>query len=378
MSFSVNTDALPGLAQLMERRRQALRDGYNYLQGNTTIGFLGEGILNNLFGDHQQVVDAVGAFLDRAANDYAGRYSTAVTAATAYYRRTDASSAASLDASLAPLDDPGKHGPTSPPANQGLGPDVFADPPQGHVNHYVPPHDYQADYDYDFLPPDVLSPTSDAREFIWQASKLLVDLGLLDHPFDIIEEAVKPLSGDWAAFGACRDVFKNLGDALIDQAGCIHAGAKRTDLVWTGNAADACAGGLDRFGGDLNRASGTLFEIAQMYGHTADEMKELGELLGSILTFVLDEAIDICIDAATDGEFVAFEIPNLVEDFIRGIYRSRGAIRLAWDIARKFIEAGKLTTDDIGLIGNDHPMPEFTGTVPNLPRVPVRAGTRGD
>ncbi|MBO0870503.1 MAG: hypothetical protein J2P15_18255, partial [Micromonosporaceae bacterium] len=303
MNFSVNTSALPGLAQLMERRWGALQGGYDYLKRYTVIG-QAEGVLNWLLGEHQEVVNGVGAYLERAANDYALPYATAITAATAYYRRNDADAAARLDATLAPLDDPGKHGPAIPPANQGLGPELFSDPPMCQVNWYGPPHDYQADYQLEFLPFDALSPTSDARELIWQASRIAVALGLLDHPYDIIDELVKPLSGDWTAFAACAEVFQHLGNSLIDQASCIHDGVRKIDQVWTGNAADACASGLDRFAGDLNRASAVLYRTAAMYADTAEQVKAQAAVLASVVTTLLDMAIDAGLSAGTDGGFL--------------------------------------------------------------------------
>jgi hypothetical protein len=366
MKFSVNAAALPGLAQLLDRRHQDLTDGLFYLHHNTHVEAGQAGILNWLLGEHRQVVAGVGAFLGRAGDGYAGPYATAIDRAAGYYGHTDATAAARLDATMAPPDDPGKHTPEAGQADPTLAATAFADPVCPGTN-YQPPADHQAEYRYDFTPMDSMSPTSNVRELIWQVSAIAVDFGLLDHPYDVIDEAVKPFSGDWAAFAGCADVFSHLAAAVTDNGGCVQAGMRTLPRVWTGNAADACTAGLAGFAGTLLSAGPPLRDTSGAYRSAAEQIRAQAELLAALLTILIDEAVEAAIDAASGGMFEEAQVATTIEDIVDTVLKLRRVVAAAWDIAHSFAANGQVSTRNLGVIGNSHPLPALTGSLPDLP-----------
>lgn len=373
MRFSVNAAALPGLAALLDRRSQDLSAGSAYVAQNTQIDWGNAGILNLIWGDHKDIVHAVDDFLDRAATGYATPYATAVTKATAYYQQTDAESATRLDATLPPIDDPGKHGDGPAPAdptlaNPRLREGIFTDQRRP-SDLYLPPADHQAEYRYDFGFLDGLSPTSVVRELIWQASRIAVALGLLDHPYDVIDEAVQPLSGDWVAFAGCADVFNHLADSLNESGECVLDGVGTIPLVWTGNAADQCANGLARFAGDLTGAVGPLRQLAQTYTTVAEQVRAQAEVFASLLTLLIDEVVDKALEGVTGGLAAPFEVINEFSDVVRIIQKMRKVIAAAWHAANTFREAGGLSMANLGILSASQPLPALTAGRPNLPQL---------
>jgi len=105
-------------------------------------------------------------------------------------------------------------------ADQALGAEVFTDDICP-ANRYIAPADYHAQYSYDFAAFDALSPTSDVRELIWQVSQIAVDFGLLDHPYDVIDEAVKPLSGRLGRVRRLRRCLRQHRLRARHDAGCL-------------------------------------------------------------------------------------------------------------------------------------------------------------
>lgn len=369
MSFSVNASALPGLADLMRRRHQDLADGRDYVGRYTTIDAGQAGILNALFGQHEAIVRTVSDFLDMAAEGYAGPYADAVAESAAYYAHTDAKAATRLDATLTPVDDPGKHTTSASHADKAIGASAFGD----RVipgDHYLPPPDHQSEYRYDFTGLDTLSPTSDIRELIWKVTEFAVQLGLLSHPYDVLDEAVKPFSGDWTAFAACADVFEHVAEALGEAGDCVLDGVRRIPLAWTGNAADRCALGLTRFASDLTGAVDPLHQTAAMYTSTAEQVRAHGELLAALLTALIDEVLEAALDAASSGLFAEVQVVTTVEDVVKIVLRMRKVVAEAWDLARAFVANGSVSTASLGIIRNSHPMPALNSDLPSLPHLP--------
>ncbi|MEN3304113.1 MAG: hypothetical protein V7603_315, partial [Micromonosporaceae bacterium] len=345
MKFSVNATALPGLADLMDRRWQDLTEGRDYLNRNTRIEAGQAGILNWLWGQHEKVVTAVGDFLGSAADGYAAAYGGAVVEASAYYQHTDAQAAVRLDATLPRVDDPGKHDTTSTSADLSLDSSVFAD----HMcpgDRYAPPVDHHAENPYTFAALDTLSPTSEVRELVWQVSQIAVDLGLLDRPYDVLEEAVKPFSGDWAAFAGCADTYQHIADALNDAANCVMDGVTTIPQVWTGNAADQCAMGLSRFAADLTAAVDPLRATAEAYASTAEQVRAHAEVLAALLTILIDEVVEAALDTASGGVLSVFQAVTTLEDAVQTVLKMRRIVAAAWDIARSFVETGSVSTSD--------------------------------
>jgi len=93
VEFSVNSTALVGLVDLMDRRWQDFEAGRGYLRGNAHFAVTGPGVLNAITGTHQRIVDQVDGFLRTAAEGFAGSYSVAVTEAINLYRHSDLAAA---------------------------------------------------------------------------------------------------------------------------------------------------------------------------------------------------------------------------------------------------------------------------------------------
>jgi hypothetical protein len=366
MSFSVNAGALPGLSDLMRRRWQDLTDGRDYVARNTRVDAGQAGILNAIWGAHEKIVHGVEDFLGLAADGYAAPYASAIVEAAAYYRQTDSRAVARLDATLSPVDDPGKHGAGAARADPALGASAFADRTRP-GDRYLLPADHQAEYRYGFSNLDTLSPTSDIRELIWKVSEIAVDLGLLAHPYDVIDEAVKPFSGDWTAFAACADVFQHLAEALGDAGGCVLDGVRLLPGVWTGNAADQCATGLARFAGDLSAAVGPLTETAHAYTSTAEQVRAHGEALAALLTILIDEVVEAALDAASGGLLLELQVATTVDDVVSTILKMRRVVAAAWDVGRAFVENGSAGTASLGILHDSHPLPALTADLPSLP-----------
>jgi hypothetical protein len=367
MKFSVNAAALPGLADLMDRRWQDLTEGRDYLTSNARVEPGQAGILNWLWGEHEKIVAAVGDFLGSAADGYAAPYAAAVAEAAAYYGRTDARAAGRLDATLARVDDPGKHDNAPHRADPSLDSSVFADR-MCPGDRYAPPEDHHARAPYEFTPLDTLSPTSEVRELIWQVTQVAVNLGLLDRPYDVLEEAVKPFAGDWAAFAGCADAYRHIAEALTDTSACVMDGVATIPRVWTGNAADQCALGLARFASDLGAAVDPLVATAESYTSTAEQVRAHAETLAALLTILIDEVVEAALAAFGGGPLAAFEAAAAVENTVQTVMKMRRVVSTAWEVAKAFVATGSVGATSLGIIRDSHPLPALVADVPVLPR----------
>jgi hypothetical protein len=369
MKLSVNAAALPGLAALMDRRWEDLNEGRDYLIRNTRIVAGEAGILNWIWGQHEKIVAATGDFLGTAADGYAAPYGHAVLEAAAYYRYTDAQAAARLDASLTPVDDPGKHDGGLARSDPSLDSATFTDR-MCPGDRYAQPADHHVEAPYTFGALDTLSPTSEVRELVWQVSQIAVDLGLLDRPYDVIEEAVKPFSGDWAAFAGCADTFQHIAEALNDASDCVVGGVTTIPRVWVGNAADRCAMGLTRFAADLGAAVDPLLATAEAYSSTAEQVRAHAEVLAALLTILIDEVIEAALDALSGGVLEVFQVATTVEDTVQTVLKMRRVVAAAWDLARSFVESGSVSTASLGILRDNHPLPTLVADLPTLPHLP--------
>jgi hypothetical protein len=216
---------------------------------------------------------------------------------------------------------------------------------------------------------DTLSPTSQVRELIWRITEIGVDLGLLDHPYDVLEEAVKPFSGDWTAFAGCADTYRHLADALTDAGGCVLDGVGKVPRVWTGNAADQCAAGLARFAGDLGVAVGPLRATASAYASTAVQIRAHAEALAALLTILIDEVVEAALDGASGGVLAEVQVATTVEDAVQTVMKMRRVVSAAWEVARAFVQTGSVSTASLGILRDNHPLPALTADLPSLPHL---------
>src|SRR5690242_21242531 len=125
MGFSVNSNALFGLSDMMDRRWEDFESARTYLKANTQFSVLNAGLLNDILGQHQKIVDNIDGFLSGAAQRFAGPCATAVIEANLSYRSSDLDAAARTDAAL-PVVPPATPRPTGA-ANQSRDRSVFVD-----------------------------------------------------------------------------------------------------------------------------------------------------------------------------------------------------------------------------------------------------------
>jgi hypothetical protein len=364
MEFSVNTDALPGLAKMLDRRHDDLVNTRDYVAKYTAIAPQGQGILNSALGTHAEIVAAVEEFLLRAANARAARYSDSVSSSEDYYLRADLSAAAKLDSTYDGGSDAAPAGPGQRLANQNWGPEVFDDTSP---NPGLPaPHDYHRDFEIFQDPTDAFSPTTYVRGLVWQASSLLVKLGVLDEPVDFFEEVCKPLVGDWAAFAACADVFANVATVLDFECGGVDQGANVLTQVWTGNAAHACQYALDLFGFDLRRSAETVRGMAEMYKKTSEAVKEQSELYITQMTLLCDACLDVIEICSGDEVAAGLTALSELEKFGRAVKEIIKIVNQVRDVIRLYTTAGKLFGSPVGVLTQSGPLTltEISGLPP--------------
>src|SRR5258705_2769474 len=224
MEFSVNTSALVGLSDLLDRRWTDFESGRAYLKNNAHFSVLNKGILNAIWGKHQNIVDECDASLPSAAERFAGPCAVAVTEANVTYLHSDRNAVIRNDAAVPVASGPvGESASAATTADPSLDRSVFADPycPTARLQ---PPPDHRGDYPYEMSYFDVLSPTTALRDVIWKVTGVAAMVGLLDRPYDIISEAVRPVSGDWARYRSCADVYDNVAQMVADAAACVDHG----------------------------------------------------------------------------------------------------------------------------------------------------------
>jgi hypothetical protein len=378
VEFSVNSTALTGLVQMLDRRWEDYESGRTYLKGNAHFSVFNVGVLNAIHGSHQQIVGEVDAFLSAAAQGFAGPCSTAVAEANSLYLHSDRAALARNDAAM-PMPGNNQECPPAPVGASGpgaatradatLGPGVFSDPVCPSVWYRQPP-DHRADHPYRFSCFDAFSPTSWGREAIWKATGLAAKLGLIDRPYDVLTEAVEPLCGDWAGFLCCADVYDNIAGAISDTGRCVTDGGHAIDRVWTGNAANTCAQGMARFTVELSSAVAPLHQTASVYREVAEGVYLQAEAVASILTLVLDTMIEKALEPVTAGFIEPFELATEVSDFVRVVEKIREVAALvgkAHDMATASMDSIGSRSNSFGLLTNQHLVPALSPSVPTLP-----------
>jgi hypothetical protein len=384
VEFSVNTNALTGLADMLDRRWRDYETGRTYLKSNAHFSVVTAGVLNAIFGSHQKIVNEIDLFLSTAAQGFAGPCSTAVVEAGALYRhsdraavvRNDAAMPAPLGGSLNAAPRPGHldAAPLAPAvpaggADQSAGPQVFADLvcPGGW---FRPPPDHHADHPFRFTFFDAFSPTSWARDLIWNATDLAAKFGVLDRPYDVLNEAVEPLCGDWAGYLRCADVYDNLAGAIGDTARCIGAGERAIAAVWTGNAAQTCADGLAAFTTELDAAVDPLHQTAATYRNVAESVYVQAEAVAAILTLVCDDIVESAMLPESGGLLAPVQVTTEIFDLMRVAEKIREVISLvskAHELASASMDSASSALSGFGVVRDAHPVPVLSPTVPALP-----------
>ncbi len=269
-----------------------------------------------------------------------------------YYQRTDAAAAAALDATYRTGRADGHPGVPQPTADQGLGPHIF-DETSCSVG-YPEPKDYHFEH-----PPiesvlDRASPTTLWREAVWEVTAVLARAGLLEKPVDIFGEFIEPLSGDWAAFRACADVWTTVADRIGVDADWIGHGARVLPTVWTGNAATDCTVAVETFVADLRAAGTTIRNLAAAYIEAAELIREYRDLLIIELTALSDATLEAMIPGAPVFEVIGDA--RSVGKIIGHIRTCMKIISLCWHAVEAFHGATVLVPSDYGVIGEVGPL----------------------
>jgi hypothetical protein len=378
MEFSVNTNALVGLSDLMDRRWEDFESARAYLRANARFSVLNGGILNDLFGQHQQIVREIDAFLGAAAEGFAGPCATAVTEANLTYRRSDLSALIRNDAALpAVTSDAGEQmGPVGL-ADQSADRSVFADTRRP-TTWLQPPPDHHADYPYEYTFFDQLSPTQHLRDQVWHITSVAAFMGLIPRPIDIFVDVVQPLSGDWAAYVGCADVYDNVAHLLQEAALCVEDGRRTIDRVWTGNAADACGDAVAAFAVSLRAAVDPLREAASTYRSVAEIVRAEAKLLASMISTILDVLLESALEAPTVGLEAPLEIATGVADVYKVVHLAIELLSMVEKartsaLARMVVPGAPL--DAVvrelvvtGTVWDLNPVPAMAAKAPNLPR----------
>jgi hypothetical protein len=247
---------------------------------------------------------------------------------------------------------------------------VFADP---YVPTYrlLPPPDHRGDYPVETSYFDVLSPMTSLRDVIWSATDLAAVFGLLDRPFDIISEAVRPLSGDWARYVACADVFDNLAQLIGDAAACVDRGRITIPRAWTGNAADACVHAMVDFSATLRRAIDPLHGTATAYREVARGVRAEAEALAAVLTLLGDTILESALEPLTGGLEEPYQAVSELADLekvAKSVIEIGHLVARAHELADTGMGAGESWWSDWAVVRGGHPLPELAISVPALPR----------
>src|SRR2546429_114777 len=300
MEFSVNTKALVGLVDMLDRRGTDIGRVADYVNANSALQW-GPGLLNHFQGTHAQIGRDVYAFLQRVANDYLYRYAAGIDGAIQDYGSSDQAANARFDGTLPGADNRPPR--SAVPADQTLGAEIFADSAKLVLK--APP-DFSADFPYN--PPwyDTFSPSSWGRDALWKITSAATTLGVLDHPIDAAQAFTLPLCGDWPGLEGYSYALRETGRALAYVSDRVTGRATTLSRGWTGHAADNCGTALRSFALDLQDAQEILNRLADGYHEIAESGRANGEALVRLVTIVADLI-------GSFGLSALFEVAEIIE-----------------------------------------------------------------
>jgi hypothetical protein len=366
MSFSVNLIALRGLPPFLDRRARELAATGDYVAGNTHLNY-GPALVD-IAGRHEQNVHRVTTFLRQIAIAYAGVDAARLRQATADYANSDRRAAERADAAL-PRVPGGDSSGVLTAAERALGPEIFNDSGASPTSHLAYPADHHADFPYHPSWFDLLSPTSLARDAVWKATTAAARLGILDRAYDPFEFLVCPLVGDWAGLLRCAEVFDHAADLVRDESLSLHGADSMAAEVWTGNAAAMCRANLNDFAVTLGSGEGPLRVAATAYRAIAEGVRDNADLLATVITELVDYAVESSINFGTWGIFSAYEVGSGISNLVRSL---RAALRIVGKI-QDIVSTGMNISDDavhrLGLMSTVVQMPALTAPAPRIPVV---------
>lgn len=369
MTFKVDVPGLNSLPLMLDRLGKDSQNGAKYASDNASLEY-GEGLLNAAKGDHEEVIRQITGFLENIDRYTAGQTGSAVRAAISYYLATDMASAGRVDAKYRGAD-----------VNRWEfaryyrlpGQDVLFGDCAEPQSKYLPIADYNADPAYQFEPQlwDIASPASIVRDVIWEATSLLAKLGVCDRAYDPYETWIKPLSGDWASVRGCADVFGSISAALEDMADNVRWAALGLDQVWSGRAASELQAHLLLSAKKLADAAEPLAALAEPYTIASKGMFDIGKLVGSLISDLLDAAIIFIAEASlavgTSGTVVGGVVFGAAAVY-EG-YKVLDAVMLLMDClgrADSVMASYQSALRDFGLLEQGNPLP-MLDQPPTLP-----------
>ncbi|GAB3449181.1 hypothetical protein [Actinophytocola sediminis] len=299
--FDVQPTALRELAGTLDRAHADLGKVAIYLAKMENFEG-GTGYLGGCLDGHQAAYRTLSDWLDKVAGPMVSDTSKAVSESAAYYERTDANSAASLDATYSDFDIPKYKDNNNYVDLESEGSARFADitAPTDHLNE---PHDYTAELLGTLAWWDIPSMSSDVCAAIQLVSEVAVWLGWLDKPFNPMQELAEEFVGDWAGARAAADILRNVGRALNDIGLNIQWAAQGTEQVWQGNAGDGATFHLinlaTRF--DVDNAWRPIDALAQQYVEASEDMVNLRDAAVGVLSAIMDAAISAAAACAVGG-----------------------------------------------------------------------------
>jgi hypothetical protein len=331
MEFSVNAKALVGLVDMLDRRGRDIGRVAEYVNAHSALQW-GPGLLNNNFrAPHYKIGEEVIAFLRRVRDNHLYPYAAAIDGAIYDYGNTDQAANVRFDATLPRSGGPAPR--SAQPADQALGPDIFADPAKLVLK--APP-DFSADHPYN--PPwyDTFSPSSWGRDGLWKITSAATTLGVLDHPIDAAQAFTLPLCGDWPGLMRYAFALRQTGQALRYVSDRVIGGATTLSRVWAGQAADNCAAALGGFALDLQDAQETFDRVADCYEELADAAREKGEGLVGLVTTIGDLVSSFGTAMIFEGPEIIAKVPQMartvegISVVIEGLHMTvEGGISLA-------------------------------------------------
>ncbi|MGS2616127.1 hypothetical protein ACVCAH_16625 [Micromonospora sp. LZ34] len=368
MGFDVDVAALRGLPAVFDRLGDDARAGLSHLDTNTALEY-GPGFINRISGKHERAVSDIRGFVEDIAKFTAGHTGASLRQALNYYERTDEAAAEHLDRSFrgdGQLDRSQfaslyrAAGSAAPFADRAEPRDSLREVP-----------DYNKDDAFQFEPQlwDIASPTSVTRDAIWGATWLGAKLGICDRAYDPYESFIKPVAGDWAGVRGCADAFDNIASSLGGMADNLRWAALCSEQHWQGRAATAFQAHVVNSARKLDVAAGPVSALAAEYRRTAEAMFELGKVLGSLLSDLVDAAMIFVATAST--------AVGTSETVIGGVVFGAAAIYegyKVWDIVKEALDlvgrADSLTSAFTSAVA-DFGMASGAGELPVLAPPPV-------
>ena len=333
----------------------------------------GTGQLGWCLDGHKAAYRTLSDWLGKLADPTVSGASTAVADSASYYERTDAASAANLDATYPDTNVTEYKEDTGYLDIESEGSARFADVVTP-GKYLTEPHNYGNElYGNELDWWDSLSVMSLAGMAIQRVSEVAVWLGWLDKPYHPMKELAEHFVGDWAGARAAADILRNVGRSVNYIGLNIQWAAQGTEQVWHGNAGDGATVYLmnlaRRF--DADNAWPPIDTLAQQYVDASEDMMKLRDAAVGVLNSIGDYAVEAAIACGVGGSAASTGVGTPIA-VAAVLYVGYKIARVVDGIAELFDIIGKLKTATSALIAAQN---GFAGpgrlTLPALPAAPI-------